>query len=406
LASAKASVVAATAGRPEAELLIHCARARKNPETTARLGALLRGGMRWEYLLGMADEHGVMPLLSWHLGDAPLELVPATVSARLRERFQRNIRHNLFLTAKLFNLLNLLEAHQLPAIPYKGPVLAASCYGNLALREFVDLDLLVHKRDVPRAKELLSAAGYQPQFRLTRAQEAAFLRYNCEHAFVHEDDGSMVDLHWAITERFFSFPLEPECLWERLYRVSLGGSEVPTFSPEDSLLILCVHASKDAWERLKYVCDVAELVRTHQDMDWRRVVERAGRLGSQRMLFIGLLLARDLLETPLPDEVSRRAHADPAVEVLVRRISERLFRRIDHSPRRFAEMPFRPIHMKMRERLRDKVRYLVRFATTHTVGDWMALTLPKPFFFLYYVLRPIRLARTYGRKLFITILKV
>jgi hypothetical protein len=118
------------------------------------------------------------------------------------------------------------------------------------------------------------------------------------------------------------------------------------------------------------------------------------------------LLARDLLETPLPEEVSRKAHADPAVEALVRGISERLFRRIDHSPRRFEEMPFRPIHMKMRERLRDKVRYLVRFATTHTVGDWMALPLPKPFFFLYLVLRPIRLARNYGRKLFITILKV
>jgi hypothetical protein len=362
--------------------------------------------MEWEYLLRIADEHSMMPLLFWHLADAPPELVPATVLARLRERFHHNAQRNLFLTAKLIKLLDLLKAHELPAIPYKGLVLAASSYGNLALREFVDLDLLVHKRDVPRAKELLSAAGYQPQFRLTRAQEAAFLRYNCEHAFVHEDDRSMVDLHWAITERFFSFPLDPECLWERLHRVPLGGSDVATFSPEDSLLILCVHASKDAWERLKYVCDVAELVRTHQDMDWRRVVEQAGRLGSERMLFIGLLLARDLLETPLPQEVSRRVHADPAVEALVRGISERLFRRIDHSPSRFAEMPFRPIHMKMRERLRDKVRYIVRLATTHTVGDWMALPLPKPFFFLYVVLRPIRLARTYGRKLFITILKV
>jgi hypothetical protein len=348
----------------------------------------------------------MMPLLFWHLDDAPPELVPAAVLARLRERFHRTAQRNLFLTAKLIKLLNLLEAHELSAIPYKGPVLAASSYGNLALREFVDLDLLVRKRNVPRVKEILSAVGYQLKFRLSRAQEAAFLWYNCEHAFAHEDDGSMVDLHWAITERFFSFPLDPECLWERHNRVALGGSDVPTFSPEDLLLILCVHGSKDAWERLKYVCDVAQLVRTHRDMDWKRVVERAGRLGSERMLFLGLLLARDLLETPLPEEVSRRAHADPAVEALVRRISERLFREIDHSPRSFAEMPFRPIHMKMRERLRDKVRYLVRVATTHTVGDWMALPLPKPFFFLYYVLRPIRLVKNYGRKLFITILMV
>jgi hypothetical protein len=154
------------------------------------------------------------------------------------------------------------------------------------------------------------------------------------------------------------------------------------------LLILCVHASKDAWERLRYVCDVAELVHTHRDMDWRRVVERAGRLGSQRMLFVGLLLARDLLEMPLPEEVSRKAHADPAVQALVRRIGERLFQRIDHSPSRFAEVPFRPIHMKMRERLRDKVRFLIRLATTHTVGDWMALPLPKPLFFFSRTAKP------------------
>jgi Uncharacterised nucleotidyltransferase len=402
----KSAFVTATAGRPEAELLIRCAQARRNSKTSAQIGALLRLGVQWEYLLGMADEHGMMPLLFWHLDDAPLELVPAAVLARLRGGFHRTARRNLFLTAKLIKLLNLLEAHELPAIPYKGPVLAASAYGNLALREFGDLDILVHKRDVPRAKDLLSAAGYQPQYRLTPTQESAFLRYNCEHAFVHEDDGCMVDLHWAITERFFSFPLDPECLWERLHRVPLGGSDVPTFSPEDLLLILCVHGSKNAWERLKYICDVAELIRTHRDMDWRRVVERAGRLGSQRMLFVGLLLARDLLEMPLPDEVSRKAHADPAVEALVRGIGERLFQRIDHSPRRFVEMPFRPIHMKMRERLRDKVRYLVRLAMTHTVGDWMALPLPKPFFFLYYVLRPIRLARNHGRRLFITILRM
>jgi hypothetical protein len=217
---------------------------------------------------------------------------------------------------------------------------------------------------------------------------------------VHDNDGSIVDLHWAIAERNFSFPLDPECFWRRLERTPLGGNDVLTLSPEDSLLVLCVHGFKDTWERLKHICDVAELIRARRDIDWRLVMERAGTLGSERMLFLGLTLASDLLEVPLPEEVSHKAQADPAVKALVRQISERLFRATHEPSRVFAETPFHPLHLKMRERLRDKVRYLVRTATTHTVGDWMAVPLPRVLFPLYYAVRPIRLAEKYGRRLF------
>jgi hypothetical protein len=303
------------------------------------------------------------------------------------------------LTGELLRLLDVFEAQGIPAVSYKGPVLAAFAYGNLGLREFFDIDVLVRKEDVFRAQELLLAEGYRPQYRLTPAQEATFLRYNSEHSFVHGNRGDDVDLHWAIAERHFSFPLDQEGLWRRLDRISLGGSDVCTLSPEDLLLILCVQGFKDAWERLKHICDVAEVIRVHQDMDWAGVVEQADASGGRRTLFLGLALASDLLGTTLPEEIAQSVQADPAVRTLARRVQERLFRP-SGSPRRFSEVMFRPIHVQMRERLRDKVRYCVRSATTHTVGDWMALPLPRPLFPLYYVLRPIRLVGKYGGRLF------
>jgi len=54
--------------------------------------------------------------------------------------------HNFFLTKELLELLTLFEAHCIPASPYKGPALAIMAYGNLALRQFSDLNILVHKR--------------------------------------------------------------------------------------------------------------------------------------------------------------------------------------------------------------------------------------------------------------------
>jgi hypothetical protein len=58
----------------------------------------------------------------------------------------------------------------------------------------------------------------------------------------------MVELHWGFVDRQFSLPLDAEGLWGRLQRVSLGGGTIPTLSPEDLLLILCMHGSVHLWD--------------------------------------------------------------------------------------------------------------------------------------------------------------
>jgi hypothetical protein len=44
-------------------------------------------------------------------------------------------------------------------VPFKGPALAVQAYGDLSLRQYDDLDLLIHEADVPRAYQLLIANG-------------------------------------------------------------------------------------------------------------------------------------------------------------------------------------------------------------------------------------------------------
>ena len=135
--------------------------------------------------------------------------------------FNDNSRRNLFLTKELLNLLTLFETHQIAAIPFKGPVLAASVYKNLALRQFSDLDLIIHKQHVAKARELLISHGYRPQFDLNDSQETAFVRSYPAQCFERDDGKVVVDLHWTMTSRDFGFPLEPERLWEQ------HGSDIP-----------------------------------------------------------------------------------------------------------------------------------------------------------------------------------
>jgi len=384
---------AAAATRPEHELLLCCARTRMDAERASRIRVLVGKGLDWAYLLRTAPPHGMMPLLYWHLKAICPESVPKAILDHLRDHFSRNLQNNLLLTGELLKLLERLEAHGIRAIPYKGPVLAASVYGNLSLRQFRDLDLLVHGGDLPRARDLLISMGYRPDVHLSGAREAAFLHSHCVIPFARDSGRVIVELHWGITPRYFSLPLDPGPLWERLGSASLAGKAVPNLSPEDLLVIFCAHGCLHLWERLEWICGVAELIRAHPVLNWRQVMEQAGTLGAARMVALGLLLAGDLLGTPVPGEVVRGAQGDPVAKSLAAQVRDRLCRGVAR-PSGLVERCF--FHLRARERLKDKVRYCLRIGTTPTDGDWALLPLPAFLSFLYYLLRPMRLVGKYG----------
>ncbi|HEX8184539.1 MAG TPA: nucleotidyltransferase family protein [Blastocatellia bacterium] len=397
--------------RPEVELLLCCARTSIEPERIERIKSLLKEEIDWVYLIRMMLAHGMLPLLYKALKTACAEAVPASTLEQLRRQFEAIARRNAFMAEELIRILTLLKRHGIIAIPFKGPVLAALAYGDISLRQFADLDILVKKPEVFRARDLLISELYRPHSQLTASEQEARLQSNCEFAFISPDSKIAVELHWRITPKYFSFPMEMSRLWERLDYLPLAGRSVPTLRAEELLLILCVHGAKHRWQRLDWICDIAELVRTHAGVDWEYVVQQADRLGVQRMLLVGLLLANDLLGATLPDKVSRRIESDTVIEMLAGPVRKRLFHDVEASP----EVSDRPVskdalplglihfHLRSRERLRDRIRYCLYFgnlAITPTKKDREFLRLPASLSLLYYLLRPVRLAGEYGLKPF------
>lgn len=373
--------------RPEIKLLLCCARTAIDVETAERIKHLLRENLNWDYLCETASRHGVMPLLYQSLNTTCPEAVPETILSQLRDDFHANAQRNLFLTGELLKLLKLFEANDIPAIPLKGPILAASTYGNLALRQCGDLDILVQKQDVLRVKDLLVSQGYEP-WSFSNAQEIAHLESETEHMFVRSDKKVSVDLHWELMRRYASFPLYFDHLWKYQEHVTLAGTSVSNLSVEDLLLFLCAHGTKHCWESLGWICDIAEMVRAHQKLNWIKLTQQAHMLGSERMLFLGLLLANDCLGIALPAEIKKRIQTDLAVRSLADQVQRRLFFHEASAPSTIFENSL--FYIRSRERLRDQARYCLAAATPNA-RDLQFLPLPSFFSFLYYLIRPIRL---------------
>jgi hypothetical protein len=339
----------------EEELLLCCARTRVDTVTADRIRFLLRQEIDWPYLSGMARQHGVLPLLLESLHATCPEAIPQAVLAQLREHFHANIVHNHYLTSELLKLLDLFETHHIPAMPLKGPALAASAYGDVSLREFTDLDLLVRKQDALAAEDLLVSQGYEPEQQLTRTQRTASLQVRSTREFVRNDGKVRVELHWGLLEWPFVPPLALDGLWRRMGQISVLGTKVWSLSPEELLLFLCVHGAKHLWSSLGWICDVAELARLHRRLDWERTMAQASSVGSERRLLLGLCLARDLLGASLPERVQQWAEADARVQALTNRVRKRLF--CSHPGGFLDQFLF---DLAAMERWHDRIRYSLR----------------------------------------------
>jgi hypothetical protein len=390
--------------RPELELLLLCARSRVDAGRAERVRALLRSGVDWPYLTRAAARHAVTPLLYWSLNAVDPDAVPAPVLAQLQEQFQQNAAGNVQAVWELIQLLKRLEAQSIEAVPFKGPAVAAAMYGNIALRVFGDLDLLVRKPDAIRARDLLMAQGYQPETELTATEAEASIESGWAYHFVlrHARGWPLVELHWALSKRFRAFGLAPERLWERLQTVSLLGTPVRCFAPEDALLVLCQHGAKHEWAELRWVCDIAELVRAYPALDWDATRARAEALGARRMLATGLLLASDLLGAAVPEGVLRTLRSDGTARRLCRQTERRFLRGHGGRPPGLEGWLFR---LGIRERWRDRLPYFLDYLPqqllnrlTPNAADRALVRLPRPLAFLYVVLRPVRLAAAYGRE--------
>ena len=170
---------------------------------------------------------------------------------------------------------------------------------------------------MPGARRILESRGYQPKDETSTKESDEELRKRVYHTFMNRNGMVHIDLQWNMTgQPYYSFVLDQPIFWEDLQTVCVAGKSIPTFNPENLLIILCVHGSKHVWECLKWICDVAELLISHSRLHWDVVVSRSSNLRVRRMVFMGAYLAHLYFQAPLPPDLRRTLLSDPDIPSL------------------------------------------------------------------------------------------
>lgn len=364
--------------------------------TRTRIRALLREDIDWTSLLRIATRHQLAPLIGFNLCTTFADACPATVIDEFRSCMREITARNLFLARELIRLLEVFESRAIPVIPFKGPLLASTAYGHLGLRAFCDLDVLVDRIREYRVHvpEVLRSDGW------TMIGDNG---YEC--TFANASGDIHLDVHHALTpQRLMPLRLNFGDIWRRCTNVAFIGTTARTPAPPDLLIMLCVQLAKDTGDermspRLIKVCDIAQLIDRHADLDWPLTLREARRLGALRMLFVGVGAARKLFGTALPNDVLQRCQAIPRFDSLVSHVEERVFfGRVGRFSR--PELLSRATwHAETRERALDRssLRSLVHRVIVPIHLDYAFVKLPATLFPLYFAVKPVRLARNLCR---------
>jgi len=367
-----------------------------NPTASALLaGARAAGPLpavtNWPSLIEAAEYHGLTPLLHAKLSSCPG--IPEEITLRLRDAYLESAKRGLFLTARLLVLLDHFADAGIQSVPLKGPVLAEALYPDPALRPFSDLDLLVHERYVPAALRLLRGEGYQLAPHLEQLPPKALMRLGGD-LILRSAQGGQADLKWETAPSDYPFRFDAELLWRSLRPARLAGSPVAALSPECLMLFLCVHGAKHMWSRLMWLGDVRRLVQA--GVDWTAVMKLASETRCERPVLMGLLLAHDLLDAPVPEDILERARGERVVTGHARHVAERLYRAEPCEPSSWELTAF---NASLAERPRQMIRHYAALLKAPTEAELEWIALPSHLFFLYYPLRAARLLWKYLARL-------
>lgn len=327
------------------------------------------------------------PMACQCLEDAQVA-VPPPIREQLAVEYERDICQTLVSASELLEILALFEKDQIRVMPFKGLVLAASAYPDLAMRACGDLDLLIFREDLNRAKAILQERGFRPvPAELRRHPVEPETNLNHEDTLLRPRDGMIVELRWKLDFIFgrYGRDLGLEWAWQGRQIVQITGAGVPGMSAEKNLLMLCMHGSRHVWSRLLWICDIAHLVASSPDLDWPSVAADARAWGLWRPLALGVLLAHRLVGFPRDCPLLPLMQQDRTVQRLVQHFERHLLTMPGVGPA--GRLPYNFLLLD----LRDRVRLLFSaglFRPNELDRAALQFLVPQP---LYYLVRPFRL---------------
>ncbi len=245
-------------------------------------------------------------------------LLPRAAAEHLRRSAMVSDFRMLRLGARLQATLAALRERDVPVLLLKGAAMASSFHDGFTDRPMTDVDLLVHRADVPRAREAIIESGW-PETTDPVLLSLLKDQHHLPHFVDPEPTGLRIELHTMLLPPDQPFVLDAERPWATARPAAAPFGNALVAEPHFLLLHACLHFAWShtmrfgAWRTFR---DASALVRSPA-FNWDDFVALARETKGLTSCYWTLRLARRLSGVDVPPEVMR-ALAPPTSERVCR----------------------------------------------------------------------------------------
>lgn len=376
----------------ELELIVECCRVRKGEENNHSIARRLKE-LDFSTFIAYANRHGVLPFVYCRIKKLDMGInMPyvGSIQNLLNEMKSINLtiaQKNMLMSAELIRIMTLFKENDIEALAFKGPTLSLLLYGNVAQRQYGDLDILIRKKDGARAAHLLEAEGYKTFLMMSPEQETVWYENAKEMVYYHSGKKIHIDLQWQFFDNDYPLSFDTDTIWKTARQIDLNGRKIKTFAPELLLIYLCLHGSKHLWERIGWIKDIDVLVRSHP-LDWQFIKREMEHSSFERMFLLGLYMTHTLFDTPLPREIREQFLGQKWLRTLENFIIDDWTRHKNMLHNTVAMLQLFPT-------AQSKLHYLYKVILKPSKNEYRAVDLPEGFRWAYFFIRPFLLAKKY-----------
>ncbi|ADQ79267.1 hypothetical protein Palpr_1119 [Paludibacter propionicigenes WB4] len=261
----------------------------------------------WDYLTKTIIDRGIAPLLFKKLPALKnSSLIPDAVQAKLQQTYYITISRGTLLLNYFQQIAKEFSNQGIPVIALKGVYLSENLYHDIGLRQFSDIDLLVHEEDGERCLDILRNLGYRAVSAL-KLSEFVSSQFDIVHYTPMVLHGVSIEIHIKLHRKGEKYNLLTSEVWKNAMPVTVNKCNVLALENNDLLIHLCAHLDKHFQVgKVQFTClsDITNVLNENvEGFDWGAFTASCRLYKSEEVIFKYIVLVNKYMNAPVPIDV-------------------------------------------------------------------------------------------------------